>query len=318
MTEQYLANTQACVPLPTFDPTVFWKRFHRNNAMLDDVRLHFVEGIPTEGSTGRPVLLIPGWPQSWYTWRHVMPALVDAGHRVIAVDPRGLGDSDKPLKGYDLRTVARDLHRFVEHLGLTSTGSLAVAGHDIGAWIGYAWAADWPDDIHRLALYDAALPGVTPAGPAGVPDETVNVRTWHFGFNRLVDLPERLIAGREHVYLDWLFRSKTRNPAAISPVDLDEYARVFSAPGASRAAFDYYRTMFNDGGLAENQQRAKTKLTMPVMAWGADGGVGNKLYRTLLQVADDVQGGVIGQCGHYVPEEAPQDVAGQLLSFFAT
>ncbi|MEQ5836239.1 alpha/beta hydrolase [Marinobacter sp. NFXS9] len=311
MTEQIQQNAHATAPLPAFDPGSFWNRFSRNYAVLGDIRLHYVEG-----GAGTPILLIPGWPQSWYTWRHVMERLATSGHRVIAIDPRGIGDSDKPLGGYDLATVARDLHRFARHLGLTDNSALNVAGHDIGAWIAYAWAADWPDDIRRLALYDAALPGISPAGPGGIPDETTNVRTWHFGFNRLDDLPELLIRGRERPYLDWLFRTKTRNPAAITPADLDEYTRLFSAPGAMRAAFAYYRTLFNAGGLEQNRQRADKKLAMPVMAWGADGGVGNRLYTTMRDIADRVEGGVIKQCGHFPPEEAPDTVADQLAGFF--
>lgn len=310
MTEQYRTNAHAAAPLPRFDSNTFWKRFQRNFVALENVRLHYVEG-----GTGDPVLLIPGWPQSWYTWRHVMQTLIDAGHRVIAVDPRGIGDSDKPRHGYDLATVARDLHQFAENLGLTDAGPLNVAGHDVGVWIGYAWAADWPGDIRRLALYDAALPGVSPTG-AGIPTEVINERTWHFGFNRLSDLPELLITGRERLYLDWLFKTKMRNPSALSTADLDEYTRLFSAPGAMRAAFDYYRVLFNAGGLERNQQRSQKPLTMPVMAWGADGGVGNRLYATMLEIAEDVRGGVIGKCGHFVPEEAPETVADQLRTFF--
>ncbi|ERS11353.1 hypothetical protein Q668_18975 [Alcanivorax sp. PN-3] len=288
-----------------------WQHFRHRHVHIGSINLHYVEG-----GSGKPVLLIPGWPQSWYAWRYVMPSLVAAGRRVIAVDPRGLGDSDKPANGYDLGTVAQDLHGFVEHIGLLSDGPLDVAGHDVGAWIGYAWAADWPDDIRRLALYDAALPGITPAGSGGILSEEANIRTWHFGFNRLTDLPELLIQGREQVYLDWLFTSKMLNRSAITPADLDEYTRVFSAPGAARAGFDYYRALFNEGGLAQNRERGTRRLGMPVLAWGASGGVGNVLLDTLKSIADDVSGGTIDNCGHYVPEEAPEVVAEQLTTFF--
>lgn len=290
----------------------FTKRFQYGRTKVGDIMLHHVEcGI------GKPMLLIPGWPQSWYAWRRVMPALATTGRRVIAVDPRGLGDSDKPEHGYDLATVARDLHQLAYQLDLMSDGPLDVAGHDVGAWIGYAWAADWPEDIGRLALYDAALPGITPPAPAGVPTAEINARTWHFGFNRLSDLPELLVQGHEREYLSWLFQTKLHDPSAITAADLDEYTRIFSAPGAARAGFAYYRALFNDGGLARNQARAKHRLTMPVMAWGASGGVGDVLLRTLEGVADTVVGGTIDACGHYVPEEAADTVIRQLTDFFA-
>lgn len=297
---------------PGFDPATFWTMFHHRHAQIGHVKLHYVEG-----GSGKPVLLVPGWPQSWYAWRRVMPALAAAGRRVIAVDPRGLGDSDKPAGGYDLATVAQDLHGFSAALGLGVEGPLDVAGHDVGAWIAYAWAADWPGDIGRLALYDAALPGITPPPSGGHVSEEANIRTWHFGFNRLADLPELLVQGRERAYLGWLFKAKMRDPSAITGVDLDEYARVFSAPGAARAGFDYYRALFNDGGIARNQARGQHPLSIPVMAWGASEGVGNVLLDTVRGVAADVRGGTIEHCGHYVPEEAPGTVIDQLTAFFA-
>lgn len=287
------------------------KRFQHGYARAGEITLHYAEC-----GEGKPLLLIPGWPQSWYAWRKVMPSLAAHGRRVIAVDPRGLGDSDKPEQGYDLATVAGDLHGFVEQLGLMSAGPLDVAGHDVGAWIGYAWAVDWPHDIGRLALYDAALPGITPPAPVGIPSAMVNTRTWHFGFNRLAGLPEQLVAGRERLYLEWLFRAKLNDKSAITDADLDEYTRVFSAPGAARAGFDYYRSLFNDGGVERNRKRGEHRLSIPVMAWGAGDGVGDKLLRTMEQVANNVTGGVMESCGHYVPEEAPDTVVRQLMEFF--
>jgi pimeloyl-ACP methyl ester carboxylesterase len=284
--------------------------YHRH-VRAGDITLHYVER-----GEGKPVLLIPGWPQSWYAWRRVIPLLASRGRRVIAVDPRGLGDSDRPEQGYDLATVAADLHQMVVQLGLLSTGPLDVAGHDVGAWIAYAWAADWRQDVRRLALYEAALPGITPPAPHGIPSEVANSRTWHFAFNRLAGLPEHLVAGRERLYLDWIFRAKLRNRSAITDADLDEYTRVFSAPGAAHAGFEYYRMLFNGDGMERNRRRAQHRLTIPVMAWGASDGVGEKLLRTMEQVADKVSGGVIESCGHYVPEEAPDVVAQQLTAFF--
>lgn len=286
--------------------------FHHRYVSVGEVRLHYVEC-----GHGKPLLLLPGWPQSWYAWRHVMPRLAAAGRRVIAVDPRGLGDSDKPDDGYSLATVARDLHIFAQQLELVAREPLDVAGHDIGTWIGYAWAVDWPQDIGRLALYDAALPGITPPAAAGIPDEQANIRTWHFGFNRLADLPELLVQGREREYLAWLFRSKLHVSSAIGADDLDEYARILRGPGALRASFSYYRALFNEGGLEQNRARAGHRLTIPVMAWGASGGVGNALLNTLEGVAETVSGGTIKDCGHYIPEETPNIVARQLENFFA-
>ena len=221
-------QTSAADTLPPFDPPTFWTQFHHDTVVVAGVRLHFVEG-----GSGAPILLLPGWPESWYAWRYVMPLLAKAGRRVIALDPRGMGDSDRPASGYDMRTVAAELHGVVEALRLTANGPVDIVGHDLGTWIGYAYAAEWPGDVKRLAVFDALLPGITPPPPAGIPSAEVNMKTWQLAFNRLDDLPEILLQGRERELLSWLFRNKATRPWTITPADLSEYARV-NAPPARR------------------------------------------------------------------------------------
>lgn len=160
-----------------------------------------------------------------------------------------MGDSDRPASGYDMRSVAAEVHGFVETLGLTDSGPLDVVGHDIGTWIGYAYAAEWPVDVKRLAVFDASLPGISPPPSAGIPSAEANVKTWHFAFNRLDDLPELLLQGREREFLTWLFRAKSVRPWTITPGDLDEYVRLNAAPGATRAALSYYRHALSPEGL---------------------------------------------------------------------
>lgn len=295
----------------TFDPTTFWNNFHHGSTKVNGVRLHYVEG-----GHGRPILLIPGWPQSWYAWRLVMPLLAAQGRRVIAVDPRGMGDSDRPPSGYDMNTAATDLHEFAHALGLLAHGPIDVAGHDIGTWIGHAYATEWPGDVRRLAVFDAALPGITPPAPAGIASEEANLKTWHFPFNRLDDLPEILLQGHERAFLSYLFHTKAVNRWSIGAADLDEYERVFSAPGAIRAALSYYRVAFSADGLAQSRTRGEKRLTMPILALGAEHGVRDVLLNTLRTIANDVRGHVVENCGHYMPEEVPQLVAEAILKFF--
>lgn len=303
-------QTSAADTRPPFEPGTFWSQFRRGTAMVKGVRLHFVEG-----GRGASMLLLPGWPQSWYAWRYVMPLLVNSGRRVIALDPRGMGDTDRPSSGYDLRTVAAEVHGVVEALRLTIDEPLDVVGHDIGTWLGYAFAADWPGDVKRLAVFDAALPGISPPPPAGIPSAQVNVKTWHFAFNRLDDLPELLLKGREREFLTWLFRAKAMRTWTITPADLDEYVRVNAAPGATRAALSYYRHALSPEGLEHSRERVARKLTIPVLAFGAEAGVGTALIDTMRLVASDVRGGVFNGCGHYMPEEAPCAIAQQVLMF---
>ncbi len=244
-----------------------------------------------------------------------MPLLAGTERRVIALDPRGMGDSDRPASGYEMRTVAAELHGFVEALRLTTNGPVDIVGHDIGAWIGYFYAAEWPDDVRRLAVFDAPLPGITPPPPAGIPSAEANVKTWHFAFNRLDDLPEILLQGREREFLTWLFRAKCTRPWTITPADLDEYVRVNAAPGATRAVLSYYRHKLGPEGIEHSRARADRKLAMPVLAFGAETGVGTMLLDTMHLVATDVRGEVFEGCGHYMPEEAPRAVAKQVVSF---
>lgn len=293
-----------------FDPRAFDALFRHELAVVDGVRLHHVEG-----GHGDPVLLVPGWPQSWYAWRMVMPALVAAGHRVIAIDPRGMGDSGHPARGFDVATVAAELHAFIVQKGLAADRRLAVMGHDVGAWIAYALASDWPQDVRRLALFEAALPGVTAPAPAGIPSDAANVRTWHFAFNRLPDLPEILVQGHERAYLNWLFAQKSSRPWAFPPEAIDEYTRAFVQPGGARAAFGYYRDNFGDDALRRNGERAKNPLAMPVLAIGGEFGVGSALLDTLRNAALDVRGAVLAGCGHFVMEESPAALLAQVLPF---
>lgn len=294
-----------------FTRTDFWATFRHASARVGDVNLHYVEG-----GTGAPILLLPGWPQSWYAWRYVMPKLVAAGRRVIALDPRGMGESDAPSASYDMGTVAAEIRAFAETIGLLDNGPIDVAGHDVGTWMGYALAADWRADVRRLAVMDALIPGLsTPR--TDLPHREANLRTWHFAFNQLDDLPELLIAGREQVFLTWLFRAKSIQSWAIAPEDIAVYARQLAAPGALRAASCYYQSALSPEGLAASRQRAQVPLDIPVLALGAERGVGDNIVNALRAVAGNVKGGVIENAGHYLPEEAANRVAQELLEFFS-
>ena len=317
MTSNVIPNDDLADVAPRFSPESFWRQFQHSIATVDGVRLHYVEGGGKDGGSAPPVLLLPGWPQSWYAWRLVMPMLATAGRRVIALDPRGMGDSSHPADSYDMQTVAADVHGFIEALGLLDEGPIDVVGHDLGTWIGYAHAAHWPGDVRRLVVMDAALPGITPSPPPGIPSAEANLKTWHFAFNRLPDLPEILIPGREREFLTWLFAVKSVKGWRIDAAAVDEYVRVLAAPGGLRAALAYYRAAFSPDGLSASEARAEGKLAMPVLALGAEAGVGDVLLNTMRLVATDVQGGTLADCGHYMPEERPATIAGLLLRFLS-
>ena len=272
-------------------------------AELSDVRLHYV----TAGD-GPPVVLLHGWPQTWYEWRHVIPALAEH-HRVIAPDLRGLGDSSRPEGGYDKKTVAGDIWELVDsELGQTR---FQLVGHDWGGPTAYALAAAHPEVVAGLVIIDVVIPG-----DGG--DFSQGGRRWHHQFHMTPDLPEALILGREEIYLRWFYRTFGHRPDAISENDIAEYLRTYAQPGAMRAGFEYYRALPRDA--ADNAEIvARFKLPMPVLAIGGGGGRGRgaEPEQSLRRVATNVRGEIIGACGHWVPEEQPERLARLLLTFFA-
>ncbi|WP_428492876.1 alpha/beta fold hydrolase [Rhodopila sp.] len=272
-------------------------------ADMGDVRLHYV----TAGQ-GFPVVLMHGWPQSWYEWRLVMPGLAER-FRVIAPDLRGLGDSSRPADGYDKKTVAGDIWRLVHDvLGIDRFN---LVGHDWGGPVAYALAAAHPDAVRRLAILDVTIPG------DGSPNISQGGRRWHHALHQTLDLPEALVSGREDIYLGWFYRSYGARPDVIAETDIAEYLRVYRQPGALRAGFSYYRAIPRD--IADNAAiAAGFKLPMPVLALGGDRSWGRRMevVESLRRLAVDVQGGMIENCGHWMPEEQPVELLARLLGFF--
>jgi pimeloyl-ACP methyl ester carboxylesterase len=278
---------------------------------VDGAVFHYV----TAGS-GDPVLLIPGWPESWIAWRKVVPLLVNAGRRVVVLDPRGIGESEKTVGGYDLDTAGRDLHGFLEATKLVIPGGVDIVSHDIGSWIAHAHAVTFPEDVRRLVLSEVLIPGFIPAPSTGTPNDASNLKGWQFAFNRLNDLPEVLVRGRERDYLTWIYATKSTRSYAIDATAIDEYTRQYSAPGAMRAGFDWYRANFDDKGVAQAKTRAAKRLTMPVLALGGSDGVAGGLRATIASSGDRIQGGVIGPgCGHFLAEECPEELTEAILNF---
>jgi pimeloyl-ACP methyl ester carboxylesterase len=183
-------------------PDGFAETFTSRYVEAGGLRQHVVTG-----GEGPPLLLVHGWPQTWYAWRLVMPALA-RDFTVIAPDQRGIGLSARPEDGYDTGTLAADLAALMDALG---HDRFAVAGHDTGMWIGYALAADHPGRVARLAVAETPLPGVSPSPPLFAPAH-LNNALWHFGFNRLAAVNDQLVAGREQVYFGWQFAAKAARP----------------------------------------------------------------------------------------------------------
>lgn len=282
--------------------------FTHHYAEVGEVMLHYV----TAGS-GPPVVLLHGWPQTWYEWRLVIPALAER-YTVIAPDLRGLGDSSRPLTGYDKRTIANDIWQLVN--GKLGHQKFLLVGHDWGGPTAYALAASHPEAVTKLAIVDVVIPG-----DGG--DFSQGGRRWHHQFHMTPDLPEALVLGRERLYLQWFYQTFAYRPGAIDDEALDEFTRTYSQPGAMRAGFNFYRAIGEDAKVNAAQLATGFRLPMPVLAVG--GGVsyphgrgrGPDVEASMRRVANDVRGAVIPECGHFVPEEAPETLSRLLLEFFA-
>lgn len=286
-------------------PAGFRETFTSRYVNAGGLRMHVVIG-----GKGPPLLLVHGWPQTWYQFRLVMPALA-RDYTVIAVDQRGIGLTDKPASGYDLRSEANDLAALMDALGYRR---FAVMGFDTGMPISYALAADHPDRVDRLVVGEAVMPGVSASPPLIAGDRT-NKRLWHIAFNRLdADVNEALVRGRERVYFgaEYAVSAGTPLPAGVVRYYVD---RLSSGPFDLRGSFGWYRAI--DDSSAQNAERKTHRLTIPVLVVGGGKGAGESAVATMRLVADDVQSHIISESGHWVAEEAPEQVLAAVTPFLA-
>jgi pimeloyl-ACP methyl ester carboxylesterase len=287
-------------------PERFTDTFSSRYVDAGDVRLHAVVG-----GDGPPLLLVHGWPQTWYAWRMVMPALA-RDFEVVAVDQRGIGLSDKPRDGYDIGTLAGDLVALMDELGHER---FALYGTDTGMPIVHALAADHPDRVERLVVSEAFLPGIASALPLFVPP-VLNARLWHLMFNQLPgEVNEALVRGREEIFfgseLDASAGTKKLPPEAVRYyVDTLAYD-----PEALRGSFEFYRAI--SASAAQNEGRKDRRLTMPVLAMGGEESGGENAANAMKLVADDVQAVVLAGSGHWVAEQASEQVVEALTAFLA-
>lgn len=282
--------------------TEAWQHAH---VPVSRAKLHCVCAGPADGPA---LLLLHGWPQTWFMWRDVIPPLAAAGYRVIAADLAGLGDSTRPDSGYDKMTIARDMAEAMAALGQTAYG---VVAHDWGGPVAFALAAQFAERVQAMAIFDAPVLG------DGGPVEHHN--RWHFGFHALPGLPEALTEGREDTYLRFFFGMAGARADAIAHEAQAEYVRAYSQPGAMTAGFNYYRAVPQD--IADNTafREGGRKLDMPILVYGGDPatrGRGMTALESWQRVATNVTGGVAERCGHWIPEERPDFVASEVLRHF--
>ncbi|WP_394828780.1 alpha/beta fold hydrolase [Pendulispora albinea] len=274
--------------------------FRHHKADVNGVRLHYVVA-----GRGDPVVLLHGFPQTWYEWRAIIPALAER-FTVIAPDYRGAGHSSRPVDGYDKRTMAEDIRQLVRHLGFDRA---AIVGHDIGLMVAYAYAAAYREATTKLVVMDAPLPGTNVWERI-----RVDPRVWHFAFHGTRDVPELLVAGKEREYLSLFYDARIYNPAAFTVADIDEFVRAYTAPGAMRAGFELYRAFPQDA--RDNQESMRTPLAMPVLAMGGAHSTSGPLIGEMMrEVATDVTSVIVPESAHWLAEENPAHVIEHLLKF---
>jgi pimeloyl-ACP methyl ester carboxylesterase len=275
---------------------------HRH-AKVNGTELHYVAA----GTGGSPVLLVHGFPETWWTFRKLIPLLA-ASHRVFAVDLRGFGDSDNGLGTYDSKTSAEDLHLLIDRL---KVGPVHLTGQDISGATVLRLAAAHPDDVLSFTAIEMGLPGF---GLEMLADVT-HGGTWHIGVLAAPNIPEMLLAGREREFLgQFAFPALSATPGAITESDIDEFVRTYSRSDGWRGAIGLYRSMLQEGEEISALVAAR-KLSMPVLAIGAGGG--EFTFTTMSQVASSqVRSVSLEGVGHYAALEAPDKVADALLDFF--
>ena len=267
-------------------------------AEVNGVRLHYLMA-----GEGKPIVLLHGYAQTSHMWLPLIAELAKT-HTVIAPDLRGFGDSAKPDGGYDKATMARDIIALSASLG---HARVAIAGHDIGLMVAYAYAAQNPDGVERIALMDAFLPGVGDWTSVWLLRDL-----WHFHFYGKT--PLALVEGRERIYFEHFWNDFAADPAhSVSEADRRLYAAAYAQPGGMRAGFEVFRAFERDA--ADFAAFSKTKLTMPMLVLTGEKASGEFLIAQGRLVADTVEGVVIKGSGHWLIDEAPDQVIPRLVAF---
>ena len=267
-------------------------------ANVNGVRLHYLVA-----GKGDPVILLHGYAQNSHMWRPLMAPLAKT-HTIIAPDLRGFGQSSKPVTGFDKKTMAQDVHALAISLGLRR---IVIVGHDIGLMVAYAYAAQYPNEVDRIVLMDAFLPGVGDWKTVWLLRDL-----WHFHFYG--ETPLRLVTGRERIYFEHFWNDFAANPKhSVPEADRRFYARSYAQPGAMRAGFEVFRSFEQDA--KDFAEFAQTKLTMPMLVLTGQKASGIFLIEQARLVDANVDGVVIKDKGHWLMEEAPEEVIPRLVAF---
>jgi pimeloyl-ACP methyl ester carboxylesterase len=282
--------------------------FRNGYADVNGVRLHYVTG-----GKGEPLVLLPGWPETWWTFHKIMPALAEH-YTVIVVDIRGMGTSSRPADGYDKKTMAKDIRGLVQSLGYDKVN---IAGHDIGSAVAYAYAENYPQATGKLVIMEfphpdeslAKFPLLPTQGPVGDKAGSSRPFLWWFAFNQVNGLPEQLLAGRIRVEQDWLFKYFLQDESAVDARDRAIYEQAYNSSDAIRASNGWYQAFGQD--VADN--KGYGTLNMPVLV------LAGPAYQWMKVVvgkkAANLTALSVPNSGHFVQEEQPEFVSKRMIDF---
>lgn len=281
------------------DVTPFPDAFQTKDIALDGVTMHV-----RVGGKGPAVVLLHGFGDTGDMWAPLAADLM-RDHTVVVPDLRGMGLSSIPAGGYDKKTQAADIRGVLNALKIEHS---VVIGHDIGTMVAFAYAARYPQQTERLVVMDAPVPGIAPWN-----DIVRSPMLWHFDFGG-ADM-ERLVAGRERIYLDRFWNEFAGDPAKVDEGTRQHYAKLYARPGAMHAAFSQFRSIRQDA--ADNAASMATKLKMPVLAVGGEKSFGANEAIVMRNAADTVTEVVIPNAGHWLMEEAPAPTIAAIRGFIA-
>ncbi len=269
-----------------------------HDATIDGIKLHYLKA-----GHGPTVVLLHGYTQTSRMWNPLIPLLAGK-FTMIAPDLPGIGDSDIPVDGLDMKTAATRIHSLAKSLGVEKA---RVVGHDIGLMVAYAYAAQFPAETEKLVVMDAFLPGVE--GWEAVYNDP---GTWHFRFNG--STPEALVQGRERTYFEYFWNDLAADKTRSLPeADRAAYTAAYARPGRMRAGWAYFVAWPQTA--KDFAQLAQTPLTMPVLSIAGEKASGAVLGRQLKVVAKDVTAVVLPDTGHWVMEERPKETMDALVKF---
>ncbi|MGO4272299.1 alpha/beta fold hydrolase [Paenibacillus sp. TAF58] len=281
--------------------------FKNGYVEVNGIRMHYVEG-----GKGEPLILLPGWPQTWWSYHKIMPALAKR-FRVITVDLRGMGGTSRPQAGYDKKTMASDVKALIDKLGLKQVN---ITGHDIGSMVAYSFAANYPAVVKKLAMLDVPhvfeafkqIPMLPSEGAFN--KKNPNYYTWWFALNSVPDLPQQMLEGRFHLMQNWVMDYLSVNPSKIDAFDRNVYASAYASRDAIRTSNAWFQTWNQD----IKDLAAYPVLKMPVLGLAS---ISYDLLNAFLPSrASDVRMVKLEGVGHFFPDEDPEATVKNLLAFF--